>query len=50
MWLHTYGKRRSYMRREEHSNFEKGREIEERKVVSLDQIEFERLIYIYIYM
>ena len=44
MWWHTYGKRRSYMRREEHSDFEKGRKIEERKVDSLEQIEFERLI------
>ena len=47
MWLHTYGKRRSYMRREEHSDFEKGRKIEERKVDSLEQIEFERLIRIW---
>ena len=27
MWLHTYGKRISYIEREKHSDFRKGREI-----------------------
>ena len=27
MWLHTYGKRRSYIEREKHSDFRKEREI-----------------------
>ena len=40
MWLHTYGKRRSYIEREKHSNFRKGGEIKERKVDFLQQIEF----------
>ena len=40
MWLHTYGKRISYIEREKHSDFRKGREIKERKVGFLQQIEF----------
>ena len=40
MWLHTYGKRRSYIEREKHSNFRKWGEIKERKVDFLQQIEF----------
>ena len=40
MWLHTHGKRRSYIEREKHSDFRKWREIEERKVDFLQQIEY----------
>ena len=40
MWLHTYGKRRSYMEMEKHSDFQKGREVKERKVDFLHEIEF----------
>ena len=39
MWLHTYGKRRSPIKREKHSDH-KGREVKERKVDFLHEIEF----------
>ena len=32
MWLYTYGKKRSYIERDKHSDFRKGRKIKERKV------------------
>ena len=38
--MHSYGKRRSYIEREKHSNFQKWKEIKERKVDFLGQIEF----------
>ena len=40
MWLHTYGKKRSYMEREKHSDFRKRREVKERKVDFLHEIGF----------
>ena len=40
MWLHTYGNRRSCIEKENHSNFQKEREIKERKVDFLHEIEF----------
>ena len=40
MWLHTYGKRRSYIKKEKHSDFRKGREIKEMKVDFLQRFEF----------
>ena len=40
MWLHTYGKRRSYIEKEKRSEFKKEREIKERKVDFLQYIKF----------